>query len=257
MIEANKTYIRQNISDMRLDGRKHNDYRDLKIETGLIEKAEGSALVRLGKTEVIVGVKLDIGTPFPDSPSSGVLMTNAEKSSLASPEFESGPPQADTIELARVVDRGIRESHSIDFDKLCIEEGAKVWMVFIDISIINNDGNLFDASAIGAIAALLTAKMPKINDDGTVNRSEFSGKLPVAEKPVMVTTAVVNDVAIIDPTASEEAVVDGTVNVTTIDKGICAMQKSGSCEFTEDQIMAAIDNSIGIGKKLRAVLKSK
>jgi exosome complex component RRP42 len=42
----------------RLDGRALGDYREIKIEQGLIEKAEGSARVLLGKTEVLVGTKV-------------------------------------------------------------------------------------------------------------------------------------------------------------------------------------------------------
>ncbi|MBW6451926.1 MAG: exosome complex protein Rrp42 [DPANN group archaeon] len=257
MIETNKNYIRQNIAIKRLDGRTYKDFRKLSVETNLIEKAEGSALVTLGETKVLVGVKMDLGTPFPDSGDVGILMTNAERSPIASPEFESGPPNDDTIELARVVDRGIRESGCIDFHKLCIKEGEKVWMVFVDISILNNDGNLFDAAAAGAISALLTAKIPKLNDNGTVNRSEYDGALVVTDLPIMVTTALINGVMVVDPTADEEEVIEGRVHVTSIEAGICAMQKSGSCEFTEEQIMTAIDNSIAMGKELRKQLKKK
>ena len=46
----------------RLDGRGLNDYREIKLEQGLIEKAEGSARILLGKTEVLVGVKVETGT---------------------------------------------------------------------------------------------------------------------------------------------------------------------------------------------------
>ena len=50
----------------RLDGRGSFDYREIQIETGVSNKAEGSARVRIGKTEVIVGVKLNTQDPYPD-----------------------------------------------------------------------------------------------------------------------------------------------------------------------------------------------
>jgi exosome complex component RRP42 len=62
----------------RLDGRGPLEYRELKIEQGLIERAEGSARVLLGKTEVVVGVKVEMGEPFPDTPNEGVMTVNAE-----------------------------------------------------------------------------------------------------------------------------------------------------------------------------------
>ena len=54
------------------------DYREIKIEQGIIEKAEGSARVLLGKTEVLVGTKVETGEPFPDTPNEGVMTVNAE-----------------------------------------------------------------------------------------------------------------------------------------------------------------------------------
>ena len=60
----------------RPDGRAFDEYRDIIVEPGVITKAEGSARVRLGDTQVIVGIKPSIGSPFPDTPDVGVLMTN-------------------------------------------------------------------------------------------------------------------------------------------------------------------------------------
>jgi len=105
----------------RLDGRGLTDYREIKVEQGLIERAEGSARVLLGKTEIMAGTKIEIGKPFSDTPNEGVLTVNAELVPLASPTFEPGPPKENAIELARVVDRGIRESKALDFKKLCIK----------------------------------------------------------------------------------------------------------------------------------------
>jgi exosome complex component RRP42 len=81
----------------RLDDRGLLDTREIKIEQGLIEKAEGSARVFLGKTEVLVGVKVGLGEPFPDTPNDGVLTVNAELVPLASPNFEPGPTDESSI----------------------------------------------------------------------------------------------------------------------------------------------------------------
>ncbi|MCJ7561376.1 RNA-binding protein, partial [Candidatus Bathyarchaeota archaeon] len=132
----------------RLDGRGLMDVREIKIEQGLIQKAEGSARVLLGKTQVLVGVKIETGEPFPDTPNEGVQTVNAELVPLASPTFEPGPPDENSIELARIVDRGIRESKAIDTAKLCIEPGKNVFVVFVDVWVLNHDGNLIDASAL-------------------------------------------------------------------------------------------------------------
>ena len=90
----------------RTDGRGANEFRDVSIETGLIGTAEGSSRVSLGDTTVMCGVKLLVGTPYPDSPGRGSMTTTAELACLASEQFEPGPPREPAIELARVVDRG-------------------------------------------------------------------------------------------------------------------------------------------------------
>ncbi|MFW9794524.1 MAG: RNA-binding protein, partial [Candidatus Thorarchaeota archaeon] len=147
----------------RLDGRGFVEYRDIEIEANVVpEKAEGSALVRVGDTSVVAGVKVLVGEPYPDSPDEGVTMVTAEMSPIASPLFELGPPKEDAIELARVVDRGVRESETVDAKQLCIKEGKKVYMVFADVYPMEYDGNLIDASSIAVNVALLTTKYPEI-----------------------------------------------------------------------------------------------
>ena len=143
----------------RVDGRGLLDYREITVEKGVIRTAEGSAMVCLGQTEVVVGIKVGLNTPYPDTPNEGILTVNAELVPLASPTFEPGPPDERAIELARVVDRGIRSSRAIPLDRLCIVPGKRVYIVFVDIYILNHDGNLVDASALEEAATpwLLTA----------------------------------------------------------------------------------------------------
>ena len=130
------------------------------LEPDLIKKAEGSCLVNLGETKVLAGIKVDKGEPYPDTPDQAVMTTNAELVPLASPFFESGPPDEDSIELARVVDRGIREAPALDMSSLVVREGELVRVIFIDLHILDSDGNLFDASNIAAVTALHTTKIP-------------------------------------------------------------------------------------------------
>jgi exosome complex component RRP42 len=225
----------------RLDGRGLNDYRDIKVEQGIIEKAEGSARVLLGKTEVMVGVKIEIGEPYPDTPSEGVLTVNAELVPLASPTFEPGPPDENAIELARVVDRGIRESKAIDLEKLCILPGKKVFVLFVDIYVLNHDGNLIDASALAAMAALMNTKVFNYElKDGEVKIKPGFTPLPIRRHPIAVTFAKINDKLVVDPWLEEEQLMDARLTITTDDDGnICAVQKGGSGYFTLRQILEA------------------
>ena len=240
----------------RLDGRGVGDYREIKIEQGLIERAEGSARVLLGKTEVLVGVKVETGTPFPDTPNEGVLTVNAELVPLASPTFEPGPPDENSIELARIVDRGIRESKAVDTEKLCIEPGKKVFVVFVDVYVLNHDGNLIDASALAAVSALMNTKMPNYEiEDGEVKIKQGYIQLPMKNHPITVTLGKINNKLIIDPWLEEEQVMDARLSIATNDEGnICAMQKGGSGYFTQQQILEGMKMIQEIAAKLRKKL---
>ena len=226
----------------RLDGRGVGDYREIKIEQGLIERAEGSARVLLGKTEVLVGVKVETGTPFPDTPNEGVLTVNAELVPLASPNFEPGPPDENSIELARIVDRGIRESKAIDTEKLCIEPGKKVFIVFVDVYVLNHDGNLIDASALAAVSALMNTKMPNYEiEDGEVKIKQGYTQLPLKNHPITVTLGKINNKLIVDPWLEEEQVMDSRLSIAINDEGnICAIQKGCSGYFTQQQILEGL-----------------
>src|SRR3989338_5410892 len=123
----------------RFDSRGLLDFRDLEITYNVSNKAEGSARVKLGKTDVVVGVKMQVGEPYSDSPDKGNLSVSGDLLPLASPRFESGPPGFDAVELPRLVDRAIRHSGLIDLKKLVIKEGEKVWTVMVDVYPINDD----------------------------------------------------------------------------------------------------------------------
>jgi len=225
----------------RLDGRGLTDHREFTIEEGLIERAEGSARIRLGKTDVLVGVKIETGEPFPDTPNEGVLTVNAELVPLAAQQYEPGPPDENSIELARIVDRGIRESKAVDTAKLCIEPGKKVFVVFVDVYVLNYDGNLIDAAALAAVSALINTKMPNYEvEDGEVKIKTGYSPLPLKSHPITVTLAKINDKLIVDPWVEEEQVMEARISIAINDEGnICAVQKGGAGFFSPQKILEA------------------
>ncbi len=222
------------------------------IEKGVSKKAEGSVRVRLGKTEVIVGVKMAVGTPYPDSPNKGNLMVTAELLPLSSPRIELGPPKFEAIELGRVTDRCVRESKVIDLEKLCIKEGEKVWTVFIDIYSINDDGNLFDAAGIGALAALKIAKVPKYDaEEDKVLYGEHDKDMPLTGiDPLPITVHKIGNSLIVDPTKEEEDVSEARITIGSYNGTISSVQKGNSSPFTSEEIGKAIDMVENVWKEL-------
>ncbi len=246
--ELRKDYIYNlMVKGEREDGRAFDQYREITIETNVINKAEGSARVHLGDTDLVVGVKIQPGAPFPDTPDMGVIITNLELIPLASPVFEAGPPREDAIELARVVDRGVRESGAVDLSKLCITPGEKVWMVFIDVHVLDDGGNIMDAASLGAVAALLTSKLPNkrydLGEDANV---------PMRDVPVAVTAVEIGGSIMLDPSQDEESIAGTKLTVTSNQNGaISAMQKSGVHPLTTEQINYIVDIAIEKAKEIR------
>jgi len=251
MSEIKKDHIHRLLArGKRVDGRNWDEFREITIQTNFTETAEGSARVKLGNTDVLVGVKMETGIPFPDTPDKGVLATNAELIPLASPTFEPGPPDENAIELARVVDRGIRESEMIDLDALCIVPNEEVWICFVDIYVLDYDGNLFDASFLGAVAALKSTIVPA----SRYGKGE-DFKLPIRCLPMSVTAVQIENSILVDPTLDEEKVAAARLTVTTDENGdIRAMQKGLKGSLTIDQIKKIIETSQRLGKELRKLV---
>jgi exosome complex component RRP42 len=230
-------------SGKRIDGRSLTDTRDLEIKVNYVDKAAGSAAVRLGGTYVIAGVKYEQGSPFPDTPNEGVLSVTSEFVPMASPDFEPGPPTVESIELARVVDRGLRESKLLDTSKLCIIPNNKVWIAWLDLYILDHCGNLIDTAALAALTALLTSKLPKaeVKGDKIEVTDEFI-PTPLCDIPVNVTMAKIGDKLFVDPSIEEEEVMDCRISMTfTQDGKICAIQKGKAGYLTPEEIVRAME----------------
>ena len=242
----------------RFDGRAPEQFRDLVIEKDISSKAEGSVRVKLGLTEVMVGVKMAVSEPYSDSPRKGNLMVTAEMLPLSSSRYESGPPKIQAIEWARVTDRGIRESGFVDFDKLCIKEGEKVWTVFVDIYSINDDGNLMDAATIGAIAAMKIAKIPEYdeeNDKVLYNKPTEKGLPLTNHVPIAVTVHKIGKVLIVDPTKEEEDVSETRVTIGSSKGIVSSLQKSNSQSLGMDEIKKVFEISTKISEEIDAKIE--
>ena len=229
--------------NLRMDQRGLLDYRPIRVDKNLYENTEGSALAHVGDSKVLAGVKFDIVTPFPDRPTEGAIMFNAEFSPIAHPDFEPGPPNEKSIELARVVDRGIRSAEIIDVKKLFLEEG-KALGVFVDLFVLDHSGNLIDTAYLATMSALKNTKMPKY-EGGKIIRGEYSGNLPISRDVVSCSFEKINGSLVLDAREEEETSSSGRLTLATCgDETVCAGQKSGKAGFSKDEIMRLVDISL-------------
>ena len=256
MSQDRKQHIIKSLeAGMRIDGRRKDEFRALSIELGVSSTAEGSAIVRAGDSTIIAGVKMGFGKPYPDTPDAGVLMVNAEFLPLSNPAFEAGPPGIESIEAARVIDRGIRESHSFDTKSLCVEKGESVWMVQCDVMPLNFDGNIIDLGGLAALAALLNARFPKVEDGKVDYHTSTDRTLELKHLPIPITVGKIGSHLIVDPTQEEESALDARLTMTMLaDGNLCALQKGGQQPLTIDEIKEMVKLADAKSKELRAKL---
>ena len=259
--DLKKTKIIELLDDgKRIDGRDLYETRPIQIDINTIPKANGSATVHIGDTSVVTGLKIQPDKPFPDLGDRGIFICTAEILPLAHPDVEPGPPNENIIELARVVDRGIRETSMIDLSKLVLEKNKSVIGLFVDNSITNHDGNLFDACSYASIAAILSSNLPKweIQNDQPVLVDEGNNSIiPITTIPVSVTMALINNKIIVDPNSSEWSCMDARITIITNSSGhICALQKGEAGSFSYEQLIQCSEIAISAGKKIRKSLNN-
>jgi len=241
----------------RIDNRSFYEYRALKIKIGHLPNADGSAEVSLGNTIVLAGVKIDISNPFPAEPDKGILIVNAEFPPVASPDFEPGPPDENAIELARIVDRGLRKPEVVDFSSLCIQPGQKVYRIWLDIYALNHDGNMIDAAGIAAVVALMNTRYKKftyVQDKGLVDTGERI-QLTLKNFPIYITHVKVGDHILLDPNLEEELLADCKVT-TIVSEGnyITGLQKSGIGGISPEDLEKILRNSINLYPSLKETI---
>ncbi len=240
-------------ADVRYDGRTKNQFRDIQIEYGVSNTADGSAKITCGNTEIICAASLSVGSPFPDRPDEGALMVSAELLPIAHNDIESGPPGIDAIEISRVIDRGIRESGAIDVKKLCISEGEKVWIISVDVVPINHDGNIIDIGAIGALAAIKDAVFPGLTEENTADyKNKSKNKIEMKHTPIPVTVCRIGDELFVDPTKVEENNIEARITIAVLENGkICSLQKGGDEGFSTEQLAQAFDLAVKTSQELQ------
>ncbi len=239
-------------SGKRVDGRGPDDYRPVRIEPGFVASADGSALVHLGDTKVLAGVKLEPGKPFPDTPNAGVLTTNAELVPLSSPMFEPGPPTPTAIEVSRVVDRAIRAAETIDLTKLCITPGEKTWVCYVDLHVLDHGGNLIDAALLAGVSALAHTTQPLVR----FGLGAADVPLEVDHFPIECTFVRLGDTIVVDPTVDEERAGQGRLTIATDEVGrIVAMQKGRVGAFSPDDVKELVDRAFRHGDRLRSLAR--
>src|SRR5258706_5472650 len=140
---------------MRIDGRKPNELRTVKITPSYIKTADGSVLIEMGGTRVICTAKLEERVP-PFLRNSGKGWITAEHGMLPGSsqqrigrESSRGKVGGRTYEIQRLIGRSLRA-----IADLKILGERTIW---IDCDVIQADGGTRTASITGAYVAVAEA----------------------------------------------------------------------------------------------------
>ncbi|KAK3873203.1 hypothetical protein Pcinc_021772 [Petrolisthes cinctipes] len=267
--DAEKCYIIDGVKlGIRVDGRDRLDYRHLEIETGLVSTANGSARVRLDRTDVLITVKMEMDRPSPDQPNQGRLRFFVNCSANAAPEFEGRGGEDLATTLSAMMDRLYSSPYTLDRSCLCVVPGKHVKVLYVDIEILDCAGNLFDAVSIGVKAALWATHLPRIfvtGEDGGELEFEVSDnphdteRINVSNAPILIThLRITENLTIVDPTPEEEECGPVQVVVGVTPSGlITALQQLGQGTFTTQTLSAAIKLTRELGMKIHTHLTTK
>ncbi|KAL3145363.1 hypothetical protein ABBQ38_001617 [Trebouxia sp. C0009 RCD-2024] len=239
--------------EIRIDGRRPLDYRKVSFQYTL---DDSSCTVLLGQTRVLSVVTAALEAPYPDRPNEGSLRFNVEFSPMASPNFEPGRPTENANELARLIERGLRETKAVDLEALCVLAGRKVWSLRVDVHILDHCGNLADAASLSALAALLAFRRPEVTLEAggggvgegqqvVVHPPDVREPLPLSihHTPLAVTFASfkAGELMVVDPSLEEEATAAGLMTVIMNAFGeLCAVQKTSGIGLPTSEVMRLV-----------------
>ena len=195
---------------MRLDGRKRNELRSVKITRDYIKHAEGSALIEMGDTKVICTASLEERVP-PFLRDQGKGWITAEYAMLprstqerVQREATKGRLSGRTQEIQRLIGRSLRAVT----DLAALGERT-VWM---DCDVIQADVGTRTASITGAFIALADA-LAYARKQGLIE------KIPLRDYLAAVSVGKVSDELLIDLTYAEDSTADVDMNLVMTGDG--------------------------------------
>ncbi|XP_066252249.1 exosome complex component RRP43-like [Euwallacea similis] len=255
-------YYRDHISqDFRTDGRQFLDFRPIIINTRSISTADGSAIVKIGKTTVVCGIKAELCRPKPHTSNEGFLVSNLELPPSCSPKFRSGPPSNQVQILRKLIADIIESSRCVDLKELCILKGKLAWCLYVDFTCLDYDGCVVDACLIALTACLKTVTLPHVDYDPAldIKQVNLEHRIPITVHCSLVATtfAIYDDkIILVDPSIEEEDLGSGTVTIVVKEDELCCVHKPGGTPLSEEDLLKLIEKSKKRGSSVRELINA-
>ncbi len=195
---------------MRMDGRGFDQARSIKIATGYLLTAEGSAMIEVGNTRVLCAATVEDTVP-PFLRNTGKGWVTAEYSMLPRAtitrtprEVTKGKPSGRTHEIQRLIGRSLRSV--VDLKAL----GER--SIVVDCDVIQADGGTRTASITGAYVALSLA-IEKLVKFKVISRN------PLLDAVAATSVGIVDGAAMLDLCYDEDSRADVDMNVVMTGAG--------------------------------------
>ena len=193
---------------MRIDGRKADELRKLKITRNYIKSAEGSVLIQMGDTWVICTATVENSVP-PFLRGKGTGWVTAEyamlpRSSAQRIQRERAKVGGRTHEIQRLIGRALRSV----VDMKALGERS----VLIDCDVVQADGGTRTASITGAYIALVDA-LRHVKKQGLIEN------VPVTDHLAAVSVGIVDGKPMLDLCYIEDSSAEVDMNLVMTGKG--------------------------------------
>jgi ribonuclease PH len=195
---------------MRLDKRQPDEMRPVEIITGYLVTAEGSALIKVGHTQVICAASVEDTVP-PFLRGAGKGWVTAEYAMLPRAtgkrtprEVTKGHPSGRTQEIQRIIGRSMRAV----VDTAALGERT----IFLDCDVIQADGGTRTASITGAFVALALA-LKTLVEHKVVKTS------PLRDHVAATSVGLLGGVPLLDLCYEEDSRADVDMNVVMTGRG--------------------------------------
>lgn len=245
--------------DYRTDGRLCEDYRQVEIETRVLPNTNGSSRVKVGTTEVMVGVKAEVVDVDLHRPDLGMISIAVDCSATASPQFVGKGSTETEDDILSVLNLLYTSIDAVDLSKLLIVKGESCWLLNIDVLYVQCGGNIYDAASIALKAALYSTTIPNVSVSGEGIEMELEisddpyhvWKLDTSNCPLCVTIYEIGESYAVDVSEEEIECSTGHLHVGILRGGeVSAMEKGGPGNLDPDALLEMIDTAVRIGDEL-------
>ncbi|MEM4582163.1 MAG: RNA-binding protein, partial [Candidatus Korarchaeum sp.] len=156
-----------------------------------------------------------------------------------------------------IVDRAIRSADTIDLSSLVISPGKLVYMLFLDMYVLDYDGNLEDSLTLASLIALGRTEVPEVvlKENGEVEVKERKRRLELKDIPINFTFVKIGNKMLLDPTIEEEGVCDASITIAINKEGkVCSIQKKHGT-FKVDEILNMVSVAKGKWPELAEIVR--